>query len=129
MPLMLIEIGTKKQLSRQIARNNARALAQTMSLLSPTDVVDLSIGGFDDDPREIWEIPEARDFFVTFADTLLAARVDMERLLLQAREVIACCRAAQAGRPVVVTGTREDTVREGVEQFIMQMRAGERKVN
>lgn len=129
MGYLLIEIGTKGKLSRQAARNKAHQLAQAMAVMPPTDVVDLSIGGFEDDPRELWEIPEARDFVVAFADALVAAGADMEHLLLQSHEVIACCRAAQAGKPVVIRGTREDTIREGVEQILSHLQAGERKVN
>jgi hypothetical protein len=122
-------IGEKGNLSASVARRRARKLARVMGLVSPADVWELSIDGYDDDPRELWDIPEARDYFVTFADMLLAEGADFDRLLLQSREVIDCCRAAQAGRPVALKGTREDTIRDGVEQVLAQMREGKRKIH
>ena len=35
--------------------------------MDPLNRFDLWIAGFDDDPREVWDIPEARDQFQLFA--------------------------------------------------------------
>lgn len=53
------------------AEMNAHALA--MAIMSwralkftPSTAVTMHIGGYDDDPRELWEIPEVRDFVTEF---------------------------------------------------------------
>src|ERR1044072_8417028 len=100
-------IGEKGKLSASTAQRRARKLAKAMALMPADDTMEFSVFGFDDDPRELWDIPEVRDYVVTFAATLVAEGGDLDRLLLQTRQVIACCRATPTGRTVLERGARE----------------------
>jgi hypothetical protein len=49
---------------------NAKAMAEAVHLISnknTTAPITLSIHGFDDDPRELWEIPETQYYISIFA--------------------------------------------------------------
>jgi hypothetical protein len=114
----LMIIGGKGDLSEMRAHEVAGSVALAIQRMQPVDIVEFAIDGFDDDPREVWEIPEARDYFVTFAKRLAALRVDSERILPQSMDTIRACAAARAGRTITVSGTQEDALREGVEQVL-----------
>jgi hypothetical protein len=59
-------IGTRGELTRQAAKAAAR---QWKGLLrrAPKAQVYLSIAGYDDDPRALWEFDEVRNFVQQFA--------------------------------------------------------------
>jgi hypothetical protein len=54
-------VGGKGDLSDDTLANVLKHLNGTVRT-STTGDIHLAIDGYDDDPRELWEIPEARDF-------------------------------------------------------------------
>ena len=121
--MLAIIIGEKGSLTPAIARRRARLLAMALRRLPPDEIVDLSIYGYDDDPREIWEIVESRDYVIEFADALIHYGVPLERLLPQSQTLITVCRTAKAGTPVVTMGSYEDTIRESVDAILQHDRS------
>jgi hypothetical protein len=59
-------IGTRGELTRQAAKRAAR-LWKDMLQHAPNAEVYLSIAGYDDDPRALWEFDEVRNFVQQFA--------------------------------------------------------------
>jgi len=119
----LIVIGENGNLTEFTARQRAKPTALAINQMHADEVVELAIYGFDDDPREIWHIPEARDYFIAFVEEMLKHHVDLGRILPQSLMTVKACQAARAGKPVITTGTVEDTIREGVEQVMQRQRS------
>ncbi len=120
---ILIVIGEKGNLSQQAARACAPSAARTINHMQPHEIAELAIYGYDDDSREIWNIPEARDYFITFFEEMTKYKVVLERVLPQTLMTVRACYAARAGKTVVTTGTVEDTMREGIEQALHHRRS------
>jgi hypothetical protein len=59
--IVALEIGKCGDLSRAAAKRAARNFRQ-MIAEQPTAVIWLAIYGYDDDPRRLWEIQEARHY-------------------------------------------------------------------
>src|ERR1044072_1622898 len=97
----MIVIGEKGNLSQRTARKRARMMAPALKLLAPHDMVEFAVHGYDDDSREVWDIPQVRDYFVTFAEELRASGVADEHILPQTRQTIHCCFMAQAGYKII----------------------------
>jgi hypothetical protein len=116
-------IGERGNLSRRLARRRARLAAKAIKRMPPHDVVDPSIFGYDADSRELWDIPEARDYFITFIDETTAQGIPLDRWLPQTHELLAVCRATQAGHRVGVKGTVADTMRDGIDQIVRYHRS------
>jgi hypothetical protein len=116
--LAMFCIGGKGDLTEETARRSARRTVKTIERrISPRMAVTLSVAGFDSDPREIWEIPEARSYVLAFADEMVKCGVNLGRVLLpQSCMMIQACLAAEFGRRVEVIGTVDDAVRTAVEQ-------------
>jgi hypothetical protein len=93
--------------------------------ISPLTAIDIGIGGYDDDPREIWEIPEARRFVIGFANGLLTAGIPLDRLLPVSVHMIKVCLAAEHGQTITPTDEPEidigDQLREHQERARRQM--------
>jgi hypothetical protein len=64
--LVVCEIGAKGHLSRGDARLAARDWL-AVAILKPDIPIGFSIGGYDDDPRELLDIPEVTDFLKIWA--------------------------------------------------------------
>ncbi len=67
-----IEIGTRGSLTRAAAEHGARLLKEAMQVnLRPSSSrlagIYPSIGGYEDDPRELFEIPEVRSYLCRWA--------------------------------------------------------------
>jgi hypothetical protein len=118
----LMIIGYKGDLSDERAQDVAQSIARVITAMKPQDLAEFAIHGFDDDPREIWDIPEARDYFIAFANELTACEVDLAQILPQTLDTITACFAARAGRTITVRGTVADSLREGVEQVLQHVR-------
>jgi hypothetical protein len=118
----LMIIGGKDDLSDARAQEVASSVAEAIYSMQPADLVEFAIDGFDDDPREIWDIPEAREYFVAFTKTLIALKVNVNNILPQTLDTIRACAAACDGQTVIVRGTREDALREGIEQVLAHER-------
>jgi len=119
---IVMVIGEKRNLTSRFARTRADEAATIFRTMPRDYIVELTIQGFDDDPREIWDIPEARDYFIEFCERLEARGVQSSRILPQSLDVLRGCQATQDGKTVAVRGTQEDTIREGVEQVLAHLR-------
>jgi hypothetical protein len=64
--VVIHELGTKGDLGPERARKVAGEFCAVLAL-QPDAEHRLAIGGFDTDPRELWDIPEARAFVHRFA--------------------------------------------------------------
>lgn len=62
----IIQIGGKGSLTDKTLRKMAPAVRKILAH-SPGAEVMLSIDGYDDDPRELYEIPETRDYLRRYA--------------------------------------------------------------
>jgi hypothetical protein len=67
--LLQLLIGMRGSLTRSSAREAANAYRRAVAQY-PKAVVYVMIAGYDADPREIWEIPEARDHMRYWAQYL-----------------------------------------------------------
>jgi hypothetical protein len=72
------EIGARDDLSRETAEKSAWGVALAITRL-PDATHHLMISGYDDDPRELWDIPEVCVFVRQFSDSL-AARLPVKPL-------------------------------------------------
>jgi hypothetical protein len=63
---VIVQIGEKGELTRVLARDAAEAMV-TAREAYPEATLTLTVDGFDADPREIWDIPEARAYVRDFA--------------------------------------------------------------
>lgn len=64
--MLTFSIGTRPYFNRKAL---ATAVVSWRALdIKPSTVIVLHLGGYDDDPRELWQIPEARDFIRRFAE-------------------------------------------------------------
>jgi hypothetical protein len=59
-------IGVRGELTRRAAKAAARAWKDWLQR-APYAQVYLTIGGYDDDPRDLWEFDEVRTFVQQFA--------------------------------------------------------------
>ena len=63
-------IGGKSDLCLRTVRRSAREYAQALMLSPGSGPHMISLDGFDDDARELWDIPEARAYLALFWDAL-----------------------------------------------------------
>jgi len=68
---ILVEIGNREHLTAHHAVLAARALG-IAARVHPDAEIMLTIGGYDDDPREIWHIPECVQHITRFVVALLS---------------------------------------------------------
>ena len=80
----------------------------------------LTLAGFDDDPRELWDIAEARDFLLGYAVGILKAGIPLERFLPESVRLIKTCLAVRRGKTVIV-GT-EDNLAQELREYQQQVR-------
>jgi hypothetical protein len=66
---MVSEIAAKGQITRELCREAADWTAGALDT-QPGLMLILTVGGFDDDPREVLDIPEARQAFAWFGQRL-----------------------------------------------------------
>jgi hypothetical protein len=66
---MICEIGRKGEMTRDLCREAADWTAGALDT-QPGLLLALTVGGFDDDPREVLDIPEARQAFAWFGQRL-----------------------------------------------------------
>lgn len=72
-------IGMRGALTRREARTAASAWRKMRAKMPRAEIYP-SIAGYDADPREIWEIGEAREFYCRFARFVgIHRRADVER--------------------------------------------------
>lgn len=99
---IILAIGVADDLSRAALKD---AVAKTKSVndrLPRSTALMLTLDGFDDDPRELWEIAEARDFLLAFAAGIIQAGIPLERFLPESVRLITACLATRRGKTVIV---------------------------
>jgi hypothetical protein len=65
--MVAMEIGNRNDLSEQVAQTAAKAWRVALQTY-PHALFNWSLSGYDNDPREIWEIPEAVRFVRWWAE-------------------------------------------------------------
>lgn len=65
----IVELGVKGAFSREECRASADWVSRA-SPQKPSALVNVTVGGFDDDPREVVDIPEAVEAFRWFGERL-----------------------------------------------------------
>lgn len=110
-----IQIGVAGKLDRAALRTAIRSTQKLIAHISPLTAIDIALGGYDDDPREIYEIPEARRFVMAYAVGLLKVGVPLERLLPVAVHLVRLCVAAEKGEKIIITDEPEIDIREQLE--------------
>lgn len=98
---VFIEIGGRGHLSEDTLREMARAPGLVHETY-PQAVIQLTLGGYDDDPRSIWDIPEAAQYVRWFA--ALSGLADWHGGLFKAldsasKAVLIRCRAIREPHP------------------------------
>jgi hypothetical protein len=109
--MIFMTIGLRGELNQEHAQAAAAALPK-MRTTYPNAVIYMVVAGYDDDPREVHEIPEAREFFIAVANAArLYGSADVARAGLHEHMlgVLALCGALWDVAPsqVQITG-RED---------------------
>jgi hypothetical protein len=97
---LAVEIGMAGALNQQALREAIRHMQTIVARISPLTAIEFAIGGYDDDPREIYEIPEARAYLLGFALGMKRAGIPTDRFLPVSINVIRCCLAAERGEEV-----------------------------
>lgn len=64
--MLVFSIGEKRYLNRKALA--AAVLSWRAQKFKPTTAVTIHFGGYDDDPRELWDIPEAASFIRRFCE-------------------------------------------------------------
>jgi len=90
-------IGTRGQLTRKDALDAVVRVNRLLTRVSPHSPVMLTISGYDDDPRELYHIPETRQYLGWFAVEFDRAQIDEKRLLGQSRQMLQIGRLIAAG--------------------------------
>lgn len=68
---MLIQVGNKGELDTKHAADAAQALLKARET-HPAATIVLVVNGYDEDQRELWEVPEVCDYMLELFDTLFA---------------------------------------------------------
>jgi hypothetical protein len=117
-----LQIGHAGKLDRRHLKQAIQHALKLIRTLSPTTPIDLAIGGYDDDPRQIYEIPEARRYVLEFVEGLDKAGVTIERFLPVAVNFIRLCADVEAGKTVTVSGEPEIDIADQVEAYRKRVR-------
>jgi hypothetical protein len=99
-------VGGRDNLSDSTRADVVRHLNGTVRTSTTGGTVHLAVDGFDDDPRELWEIPEVREYvrrLVLDLDTEVALRLDELSRILGA---VCCGLLRPVGRDPVTGNTR-----------------------
>ena len=96
-------IGRPESLSKRDAVESARQLKRLIRQISPHSPLGLAVTGYDDDPRELFEIEEVKQYLAWFATECDALGVDENRVLPGSRPLITLGRAIAAGDILDIT--------------------------
>lgn len=94
----VVVIGEHGALSRAHLRRSVASTATLLRQLGPSVPVMLMLGGYDNDPREIWQIPEARDYVLNWLQHMLASEDTPAERFVNGAELREACRLAREGR-------------------------------
>jgi hypothetical protein len=111
--MLAFSIGSKGEMDRRAMA--AAVLAWRALKIEKNTAIVMHFGGYDDDPRELWEIPEVRRFVQKFcAKTNAHEHPQVEP---QSRNWLLAC-GADPLRPVIVNQiTAEQSLQESAEFF------------
>ena len=117
---IVLAIAGKGDLSKAALQD---AVAKTKFLnnrLSRSTALMLSLAGFDDDPRELWDIVEARNFLLAYATGIMAVGIPLERFLPESVNLIKACLAVRLGKQV--TTTDDDNLEREIQEHQERVR-------
>jgi hypothetical protein len=97
---IVTEIGRAGELSAEIAKHAAKAIAGTIGSVPADTPIYFSIGGYENDPRELWDIPEVRLFILQFAFFAQEEGVPKARFHKESQDLFDACVARSMGRRV-----------------------------
>lgn len=123
---MGLVIGEAGQLDARHLRKSLQDVVRLIHNVAPTTAIDIAIAGYDEDPREIFQIPEARRYVIAFAVGLVEAKIPLERLLPISVQLISICLAAEKGQEVVV---RDEPVIDVQKEIAEHQERARRKMN
>ncbi|MGY3615720.1 hypothetical protein [Bradyrhizobium sp. USDA 10063] len=111
--MVAFSIGTAPYFNRKAL---ATAVLSWRALkIKPSTAIVLHLGGYDDDPRELWEIPQARDFIRRFAEKTKAH--EHPALDPQSRTLLLACGADPDRIVGVIPISAEESLRRSGEFF------------
>lgn len=124
-----LEVGVKGKLTKPVARQVAKMILLVAANSAPTTPIEFGISGYDEDPREIPEIPEARNYFLLLAAELNKLGFDNDRLIKATRDVLAACQAVKNGAVFRTVRTLEQNVRDVVPEIVEHRERMKRKIS
>lgn len=77
---IIIEIGSRGSLTHQDAFEAAKAVVSAHHIYPDTEI-QISIDGYDDDSRELWDIKETRDYVIEVWTNVININGDMKMKL------------------------------------------------
>ena len=94
----MCEMGRRGCLTRDALRYTVRSIASSLRKLGPLPPASIFLAGYDEDPRELWEIPEGRYYILRWVDRLVRTEgITLDRFLATDRELVTACRLSVAG--------------------------------
>lgn len=97
-----IQIGTAGSLDAKALQQAVTNTLIVIGTLSPLTGISVAVGGYDDDPREIFEIVEAREYVLDFFAGIIQAGVPIDRFLPDTIHLVELCYAAEKGMEIVL---------------------------
>ncbi|MGY2987651.1 hypothetical protein [Bradyrhizobium sp. USDA 4508] len=111
--VVFFSIGSADDLSRKAL---ATAVMSWRALkVQPSTAITVHFGGYDEDPRELWQIPEAREFIRKFAVKTNAHK--HAALDPTSRAVLLACGADPSKRVYVNMVTEDEALKESTRFF------------
>lgn len=110
---LVVEIGTAGDLTDKALQE----AVQLIENLSPMTAISICVGGYDHDPRELWNIPEALEHILKFARLMDERKIPPTRLLQESFEVIKGCYAKSLGKKVSVDGVDHPII-DDIKQYL-----------
>jgi hypothetical protein len=100
---VIAEIGRPGELTLADAERVAKMTANTVASLAPDVGIYFSIGGFNNDKRELWDIVEVRAFVLRFVYHITRLGVPLTRFHPESQGLARACYVRSLGMPVDVT--------------------------
>jgi hypothetical protein len=94
-----IQIGEKGGLTDQDLLEAAGRTAGMLQCAQPTTPAMVSIDGYDDDPRELWEMSETRDYVLDFFALMMEQNIPPTRFHPLSLGLLMACVNVTLGRP------------------------------
>ncbi len=104
--VVTVEIGRAGGLDNAAAVAAAVRMQHILKKLPLMTGVNFCVGGYDDDPRPICEIPEARQYVLRFVELLQALGIPSSRFLEDSLVLVYTCVAVEQGKSVIWNGEK-----------------------